>query len=241
MLLCTRYHLQRILPVLCALAVLCAFMVHETRARPFGQERRNADVNPFPDSIDTAENASRHNPCYKEVTETFSNGTKTRVVTVCCDGYKGDNCDEKDPEPTSGDERVEFDPADPCKNLECRDVEGAQCLTISRCGERYPVFLLTDGTLAQCTNGQPVDVTTLTCSERCNVDPCAGQTCAMHPNAICVRTACTCNEPMWLLDTGVQVDCDTGEQLSPEEAKERRRRRKREASDDAQQQRTSCS
>lgn len=239
MLLCSRHHLQRILPVLCALVVLCAFMAQETRARPFGEERRDADVNPFPGTIETAENTSTHKPCYKEVTETFANGTKSRIVSECCDGYKGENCDEM-VETTSDDEKVEFDPADPCKNLVCRGVEGAQCLTISRCGERYPVFLLTDGTLAQCTNGQPVDVARLTCSERCNVDPCAGQTCSAYPEAICVRTACTCNEPMWLLDTGVQVDCDTGEQLSPEEAKDRRRRKRDAGSGDAQQ-RASCS
>lgn len=229
--------------MLCAL-VLCAFMAQETRARPFSQERRDAgsDVNPFPDKIDTAENSSRYEPCYKDVTETFENGTYTRVVSECCDGYKGENCDEKEPESTSDDENIEFDPADPCKNLECRGVEGAQCLTISKCGERWPVFLLNDGTLAQCTNGQPTDASRLTCGERCAEDPCAGQTCSMHPNAICVRTACTCNEPMWLLDTGVQVDCDTGELLSPEEAKDRRRRKRQAANDvQATEQRVPCS
>lgn len=211
-------------PVLCTILVLCAFVAQETRARPLNQERR--DVNPFSNGIPTTNNGSRLQPCYKQITETFGNGSQSRVVSVCCDGYTGDNCDVKEPATSSGDDKIEFDPVDPCKNLECRGVEGAQCLPINKCGERWPVFLLSDGTLAQCTNGQPVDVSRLTCTERCAVDPCAGQTCPMHPNAFCVHTACNCQEPLWVLDNGVQVDCETGELLSPEEAKNRRRRKR---------------
>jgi hypothetical protein len=194
-------------------------------ARPLTpEERRQRDVNPFPNAIPTS-NSDSSASCYKQIVETFENGTQSRIVNgnECCDGYTGENCDEKKPAQSSV---VEFDPVDPCKNLECEGVEGAQCLTITKCDERWPVFLMSDGSLAECTNGQPVNVTKLTCTERCAVDPCAGQTCTMHPDAFCVYTACHCNEPMWLLDDGVQVDCDTGELLSPEEAKSRRRRKR---------------
>lgn len=229
------------------LALLCALLIHSSLARPFsqGKTRPRRDVNPFPDDVPTNTDDSKLEPCYKPITEIFENGTQNRVVNapgICCDGYTGNNCDEKETETGSGDEKIDFDPVDPCKNLVCRGVEDAHCLTITKCGNRWPVFLHSDGTLAQCTNGQPVNVTQLTCTERCTADPCAGQTCAMHPNAFCVHTACDCNEQMWILDNGVQVDCDTGELLSPQEAKERRRR-KREAVTDSSTQppATACS
>ena len=225
-LLKNRYGTKCALPVLRTLLVLgCAIMA---QARPLTpEERQQRDVNPFPNEIPTTDDDSKVS-CYKQIVETFENGTQSRTVNSdeCCDGYTGKNCDEKKPVPSS---EVEFDPVDPCKNLECRGVEDAQCVTISKCEERWPVFLMTDGSLAECTNGQPVNITKLTCMERCAVDPCAGQTCAMHPDAFCIHTACHCNEPMWLLDTGVQVDCDTGELLSPEEAKSRRRRKRQAA------------
>ena len=210
------------------LALICALVMQDAVARPFTQQavRQQRDVNPFPNSIPTETGGSRLEPCYKPITETFENGSRHRIVNVCCDGYTGENCDEKEVEPASGDGKVDFDPVDPCKNLECHGVEDAHCLTISKCGERWPVFLRSDGTLAECTNGQPVNVSQLTCTERCAADPCAGQTCPMHPDAFCVHTTCNCNEPMWILDSGVQVDCETGELLSPEEAKNRRRRKR---------------
>ena len=225
-LLKNRHSTKCALLTLCTLLMLgCAFMA---QARPLTpEERQQRDVNPFPNEIPTTDSDSKAS-CYKQIVETFENGTQSRTVNSneCCDGYTGENCDEKKPVPSS---EVEFDPVDPCKNLECRGVEGAQCVTISKCDERWPVFLMNDGSLAECTNGQPVNITKLTCMEQCAVDPCAGQTCAMHPDAFCVHTACHCNEPMWLLDTGVQVDCDTGELLSPEEAKSRRRRKRQAA------------
>ena len=222
------------------IALACALLIPDSLARPFTQgEKRRRDVNPFPDSVPTDD--GRLEPCFKPVTQTLVNGTQSRVVNECCDGYTGENCDEKEPEGGSGDRKVEFDQIDPCKNLECMGVEDAHCLTITKCGNRWPVFLLSDGTLAQCTNGQPVNVTQLTCTERCVTDPCAGQTCPMHPNAFCVHTACDCNEPMWLLDSGVQVDCETGEMLSPQEAKERRRRKRQALTDTPPPAATVCS
>ena len=221
-------------------------LVPDVLGRPFSQqaslqERRNSagreqrDVNPFHNSISSSTELPKG--CFEPVPETFANRTINRTVNQCCKGYTGQNCDEiVEQEEASGDGKPDLDAADPCKNLVCEGVTGAHCLTISKCGERWPVFLMNDGTVAQCTNGQPVNVTRLTCTERCASDPCEGRTCSAFPDAFCVHTACDCNEPMWLLDTGVQVDCETGEQLSPEEAKERRRRRKRrDADQDADQ------
>ena len=232
MLLC-RHHIQRVLPI-CTLLLFCAFVTQETRARPFSQERRgrrNAD--PFPDGIPT-EDGSKAESCYKPITETFANGSVSRIVNECCEGYAGDDCNEKVSETAAGagagEGKVEFDPVDPCKGLECMGVDDTQCFTISKCGERWPVFLMNDGTLAECKNGQPVDVSRLTCTGRCAVDPCLGQTCGARPDAICMHTACNCHDPMWILGDGVQVDCDTGEFLSPEEAKSRRRRKRQTTS-----------
>lgn len=225
-----------------ALLLVCAFLHQNSIARPThtqAENRSQTDVNPFPNSIPTVpaqDDANRPQQCFKPVNQTIGDG----IVMACCDGFTGANCDEKVPDTSSGQsgdvDKVDFDPLDPCKNLECLGVEGAQCLTVSKCGDRWPVFLLSDGTLAECTNGQPVNVTQLTCSEKCTTDPCAGQTCSMFPDAFCVHTACNCNEPMWLLDSGVQVDCETGEHLSPEEAKSRRRRKRQTT-----QQQTTCS
>lgn len=242
--------------VLALVLVLVASLVPDSLARPFTQNQRRQmgknsrlqrrdDVDPFPDGIPTSSSNNDFTvpPCRVVKTKTYE--TENVTVEECCEGYYGDDCDKKVPqtaEAGSGeDDKPAWDPADPCKNLECHGVEQAQCLTISKCGERWPVFLLPDGTLAQCTNGQPVNVTRFTCSDRCTTDPCAGRSCSAFPDAFCVHTACDCNEPMWLLDTGVQVDCETGEQLSPEEAKERKRRRKRQATNAPPTSTSSCS
>ena len=216
--------------VFCAALVLCTFWTHEGLARPFSSRKARADVNPFPTGIptDVSDDKSKSESCITPVIETYENGSFHRIVNHCCEGYTGENCTEKIPEPSSGDTGVEFDLEGPCKGLVCEGVDNAQCSIIVKCGERLPVFLHDDGTIADCRNGQPVNVTRLTCTERCAVDPCKDATCKASPDAICVHTACNCDEPLWLRNDGVQVDCDTGEPLSPEEAR-RRRRRKREA------------
>jgi hypothetical protein len=223
----------------CVLLV-CLLAAREALGRPFNQQKQQrrreqrSEEPAFPTTLPTDSN--RLESCTEIVTETYANGTYKQTVERCCEGRTGKHCDElkaEVPEQASGEGKADLDSLDPCKNLECHGVVGAQCLTITKCGERWPVFLMADGTLAECTNGQPVNVTRLTCTERCTTDPCAGLTCSAFPSAFCVHTACDCNEPMWLLDSGVQVDCETGEHLSPEEAKERRRRRKRQAENSA--------
>ena len=208
---------------LCALLVLCAY---EGLARPFNDRIERSDVNPFPSSVPTyPSNGNNPKPCIDSSEEEYENGTFVRIVNKCCVGYTGENCTERE---TTGTTQVEFDRDDPCKGLVCEGVTEAQCSTVLKCGERLPVFLDRDGTIAECTNGQPVNVSRLTCTGRCTKDPCKGKTCSAFPNAVCIHTVCNCKDPMWLLpDDGVQVDCDTGEILSPDEAK-RRRRRKRE-------------
>ena len=202
--------MKAIIHIIQALLLLCAFLYQDTTARPFTKGRKSRSTPPiFPTDVPTTIPVI---PCF----ESFPNGTQSNK---CCPGYIGDACDVLDG-------KIEFDPVDPCKNLICAGVENAQCFTISKCGDRWPVFLLQDGTLAECSNGQPVNVIQLTCSEKCTSDPCAGKTCSMFPDAFCVYTACDCNEPMWLVGAGVQVDCETGEHLSPEEAKSRRRRKR---------------
>ena len=227
----------------CTLA-LCLLLAPDALGRPFSQQpqqqngtsgsnvRQRRDVNPFHNTITTTSADGTSRDCFEAVKETLANGTVNRTANVCCKGYGGVNCVEEQPEPTElGSGKPDLDSLDPCKNLVCEGVTDAHCLTITKCGERYPVFLHGDGTIAECTNGQPVNVTELTCTERCASDPCEGQSCSAFPDAFCVHTVCDCNEPMWLLDTGVQVDCETGEHLSPEEAKERRMRRKRRQAD----------
>ncbi|CAI8040920.1 hypothetical protein GBAR_LOCUS22749 [Geodia barretti] len=218
----------------CTLA-LCLLMIPDCLARPFTQQQQGhsrRERREFHPDI-TVDDSNRVEPCFKVKPETYANGTIEQWVNDCCEGFEGENCDVKPEQQGSGsgdsENKTDFDLADPCKNLQCLGVVGATCLTVSKCGERWPVFLLRDGTMAPCTNGQPRNLSDLTCSGGCVTDPCAGRTCPQFPDAFCVHTACECNEPMWLLDTGVQVDCETGEQLSPDEARERRRRRKRQA------------
>ena len=214
----------------CIILALCLLRIPDCLARPFTQqEQRAREERQFHPAI-ALDNPNRVESCFDPKPENYANGTFVRWVNYCCEGYEGNKCDIKTEQGSGESEnKTDLNPEDPCKNLQCLGVEDATCLTVSKCGERWPVFLLRDGTLAPCTNGQPRNLSDLTCSGGCVTDPCAGQTCPQFPDAFCVHTACDCNEPMWLLDTGVQVDCETGEQLSPEEARERKRRRKRQA------------
>lgn len=218
----------------CMLAIGLLQIPHSL-ARPLENhrmEKRGTDVNQFPNGVPTKQ-PDKNDECWTTKPEFYANGTKAVWVSDCCDGFTGDNCDVKveTTEQGSGDAENKTDFEDPCKNLQCVGVKGATCLTVSKCGERWPVFLADDGTLASCANGQPENPLGLTCTGGCVNDPCAGQTCREFPDAFCVHTACDCSQQMWLTETGVQVDCETGEYLSPEEARARRRRRKREAED----------
>lgn len=142
------------------------------------------------------------------------------VVPTCCPGWTGVDCEEPPPRPP-------IDPLEPCKGQTCEGSDDAVCMTVTKCGRSQPVFYDIDGPeikISRCRNGQPVDVEDLLCSPACAVkDPCRGLKCPAHPDAVCTVSECDC-DPMWLvLETGVEVDCASGEALPPKS--ERRRRR----------------
>ena len=96
----------------------------------------------------------------------------------------------------------------------------AVCAVMTKCGEKIPVFLNSAGIAVDCGNHKPTEElrTETKCENVCPFDPCLGKTCSRFPNAVCVTTPSDC-KPLWLLETGVRVDCSTGEQISPQRAK----------------------
>ena len=134
----------------------------------------------------------------------------TRMVWQCCDGYTGLDCNETIATNTSAEE------ANPCSGLNCTNHPDAVCAVVTRCGVDIPVFLNDIGEVVDCGNHRPLeDLEIGTCGNLCTSDPCAGQTCPEFPSALCLTSACGC-KPLWLLETGVRVNCTSGEELLPE-------------------------
>ena len=143
----------------------------------------------------------------------------TRTIRTCCDGYTGDDCVELVPTPKP----VSRDESDPCNGLECEGNENAFCAVVSKCGRNFPLFLTENGQLAVCAN-QPTDLNSIVCTGTCTEKPCAGKSCPLFPDAQCLTSGCDC-KAMWILPSGVQVDCLSGEHVSPETARNRRQTR----------------
>ena len=178
-------------------------------------------ANGFPDNVRTTsvDPSSVNTSCYTHVNETYNESTamtRTRVVRTssCCTGYSGEHCNitsnsTKPSEQPQATAAVE----DPCGNLTCSSYPDAMCAVVS---EKTPVFLNSAGVAVDCCNHRPVEELGRTsCGDVCAFDPCFGKTCSQFPDAICLTTPCD-RKPLWLLDTGVSVDCSTGEDLLPE-------------------------
>ena len=177
--------------VICSLLVLLALQVS-----PVG--------NDFPDNIITTptDPSSANTSCFT-VTRTVR---ETQLVRTCCAGFT--NTTSLQPQEVSAD--------DPCGNLTCSSHPDAVCAVVTKCGEKIPVFLNSAGIVVDCGNHRPIEELRKTkCGNVCPLDPCLGKTCSSFPNAVCLTTPCDC-KPLWLLETGVRVDCSSGEQISPQ-------------------------
>ncbi len=135
----------------------------------------------------------------------------TETVRSCCKNFTGFECNQ----------RVQKQ-AQNCSNLVCEGNADAFCAIITKCGRTLPLFIMPDGDQAKCDNGQPSDITTISCTTICSVNPCAGLTCPIFPDAMCLYSSCDC-KPLWLLPEGIHVDCAKGKHLTPEESRRRRR------------------
>ena len=145
----------------------------------------------------------------------YINETRNITVRRCCTGYTGEECN------------ITVDPysaSNPCNGLSCPNFPNAVCAVITQCGQDRPVFLDEEGDIVECDSQESKNITTtLSCIGYCVDDPCANLTCSKYPSAICLTIGCTC-QPIWLLETGVSVDCDTGDIIPPETQRKRRRR-----------------
>ena len=186
-------------------------------------------ANGFPDNVRTTsvDPSSVNTSCYTHVNETYNESTaiilcgkevtntvtRTRVVRTCCTGYSGEYCNITSNSTKPSEQPQATAEEDPCGNLTCSSYPDAVCAVVS---EKIPVFLNSAGVAVDCGNHRPVEELRKTsCGDVCAFDPCFGKTCSRFPNAICLTTPCDC-KPLWLLETGVSVDCSTGEDLLPE-------------------------
>lgn len=203
--------------------LLC--IIPTTAALPIRDARDSDDFN-FPDSTETVERIPT-NSCYVMITNTYNQqdeghhsngGVRPTNITSrrCCDGYTGEECN------------IISDPylaASPCSRTTCPNFPNANCAVISRCGEDIPVFVDEEGEILDCGGNSTVpNITSLSCGGLCDRDPCEGLTCSSHPSAICLTSGCSCT-PIWLLETGVSVNCTTGEPLTPDQVPHSRKRR----------------
>ena len=172
----------------------------------------------FPPTVEVVDNRPK-NGCKVEVLrqhyDSLTQRLQNRTTFDCCGGYGGVECDQI------------VDPilaASPCSPLSCPNHPNATCAVFSRCGEDVPVFLSDTGDIVDCgsPNVTQFNVTSFSCSGLCPRDPCADLKCNEHPNAICLTVGCSC-EPVWILETGVSVNCTTGASLTSQEFKRRRR------------------
>ena len=180
----------------------------------------------FPTGQKTVEERTEKG-CFNTVTRTYNVITKeelidgkieeiTKIVnetvetSECCVGYAGVNCNIRiDP----------FSASDPCTNKTCPSEPEAQCAVINQCGSQVAVFLNEFGEIVECDTEDEeetdVDIITVSCQGYCTFDPCANQVCESFPDeAQCFQSGCDC-EPIWILDTGVQVNCTSGEHVDP--------------------------
>lgn len=184
----------------------------------------------FPDNIDTIPERP-NNGCFVLVNKQYieqvpkempggeivvTNETKNITVRQCCEGYSGKECNI----PFTNDP---FISSNPCREKTCPNDPSAICAVVNQCGQYVPLFLDDFGQIVDCgTEDEPaISSNTIACRGFCSSDPCAGQTCAMHPTALCLTLGCDC-EPVWLLITGVRVNCTTGEHIDPLVSRRRR-------------------
>ena len=171
------------------------------------------DVNGFPDSIITtpSDPSSANKSCFTHVNQTYNRSItlrignvqtvrETQLVRTCCAGFSGEHCN------------ITAD--DPCGNPTCSSYPAdAVCAVVTKCCKKIPVLLNSAGIAVECGNHRPIEELRKTkCGNVCPFDPCLGKTCSQFPNAVCLTTPCDC-KPLWLLETGVRVDCSTGEQM----------------------------
>lgn len=158
------------------------------------------------------EEVTRYYYHYDPVTYKRTLRNYTEVVRKCCKGFSGDDCNQ----------RVAEKPPTNCSNLVCEGNSEAICAVVFKCGQPIPLFVMPDWELAKCDNGQPSDMSRISCTPICSENPCAGQTCPSFPEAMCTINSCDC-KPLWLLPEGVHVDCEVGKHLTPAESKRKRR------------------
>ncbi len=186
----------------------------------------------FPAGTDKVDEPTikNNNSCFKDLNITMNetvNGEMKEVVIPtrdCCSGYTGTECDIlSDP----------FISTDPCNNKTCPNDPQAQCAVINQCGSQVSIFLNNLGQIVDCGNvvdadntmetssggssDEPADtsISTISCQGFCDHDPCKDLTCPMYEGrAFCFQSGCDC-QPLWILDTGVQVNCTSGMEVNP--------------------------
>lgn len=129
------------------------------------------------------------------------NQTLRRTVRECCEGYIGQECDEK------------LDITEPmiCGNLTCDADPTAYCAIVKKCGRDVPVFLGEDGIPSKKCN-QSVDLGSLSCTGLCKEDPCLNAHCSGYPSATCFPIGCEC-KAVWLIhdpDTNENMEVNCG-------------------------------
>ncbi len=117
-------------------------------------ETINEPFTPLPPQF--TEDPSSEPGCFRHVSVTrnyytIENGTRvlrnyTVVVRECCEGFTGVECNE----------RIKTPPLN-CSNLVCEGNPEAFCAVVTKCGRSIPFFMMPDGELAKCDNGQPSD------------------------------------------------------------------------------------
>lgn len=209
----------------CTLLILCLCAFDAGDSRPISRravrQRREVQVPVFPTSVPTQTQPKAKEDCFVDVSNSYielyyddvAQEDRNRTVVLktrrCCDGWEGVECDQRIATPV-------IDPENPCANLTCDDNPTAQCAVVKKCGRNLPVFFDEMGGFAECKNGQPVDIDSLTCSGVCKENPCEGKRCPAQPEALCfsINTGCEC-KALWLLPTsGAEVNCETEEENS---------------------------
>uniref|UniRef100_A0A1X7UK13 Uncharacterized protein n=1 Tax=Amphimedon queenslandica TaxID=400682 RepID=A0A1X7UK13_AMPQE len=199
-------------------------LVGPARGLPLSHKRGSRQTPNFPNSVPVVKEEDRpKNSCKVAIVrEEFINQPDGNIEPVrqrtfkCCEGYGGVECDRiTDP----------YLAASPCSPASCPNFPDATCAVVSRCGKDEAIFLSDTGDILDCgtPNVTTFNITSLSCTGVCPNDPCAGITCTEHPNAMCLTVGCSC-EPVWILDSGVSVNCTTGQAVDPQEIKRRRRR-----------------
>ena len=191
-----------------------------------------------------------NNSCYEYFTTTmyenemneYGEQTMKEVnVTTrrCCENFDGAECNITITQQQLQDP---FQATDPCNNRTCPNDPDALCAVVNQCGTEVPIFINLLGQIVDCGetteqttydrdsvppskhtgSSADTDIMTLACQGYCEFDPCEGQTCPPHPDAMCVQSGCDC-QPIWLLDVGVQVNCTTGAYVEPSLSARKRR------------------